>query len=214
VLGGGVRRSASALLSLFITSRTLRSASDLGGRELLRTYRKEDVMTSKPPTYFLIAYKRDSDDYCRGCHRASYKGDFKTFNFLTREELIPQIAEHLYQNHDLQCNEAGYECIILCDGVMIYDSIDNSGATSDRPDPDWDNLAEDAVVITYDDDANHANSLIAEARAISDQRWKAKLAADKLAEEKKAEQKRREHQEWQRKEYERLKAVFSAEANK
>ncbi len=63
------------------------------------------------PKYLLIAYKESSDDYCKGCHMASYPSDLKIHESENPEE-ITKILAHLWAD-DLRCNETGYEDITL-----------------------------------------------------------------------------------------------------
>ena len=43
--------------------------------------------------YLVIGYNGDYDDYCMGCHMASYPSDFVLEEDLTEEEMIALVAE-------------------------------------------------------------------------------------------------------------------------
>lgn len=70
--------------------------------------------------YTLIAYKPDSDDYCRGCHMASYSSDLIIFNALDVNKIIDKMVE-CNTNIELNdnCNEAGYKFSIYKNGIII-----------------------------------------------------------------------------------------------
>lgn len=70
--------------------------------------------------YLFIAYKPDSEDYCRGCRMAEYSSDFESANHLTAAKLAEKWAEYLYRNTQLRCNEAGYQFSIYLDGFQVY----------------------------------------------------------------------------------------------
>lgn len=69
--------------------------------------------------YLLIAYKPSSDDYCRGCHMASYSSDLCIINNLTLDEVINEASNFLCKNEFLDCNEVGYNLSIFKNGVQI-----------------------------------------------------------------------------------------------
>jgi hypothetical protein len=80
--------------------------------------------------YTFIAYKPDSDDFCRGCHMASYSSDFCLEIGLDREGLINMWANFLFKNKVLQCNEDGYDFVVLSSNEKLYDMgchIDDTG---------------------------------------------------------------------------------------
>lgn len=62
----------------------------------------------------VMAYKSDSDDYCRGCHMASYSSDFKWLSNASKEETIEFIASVLSYVTDR--GECSYEVTVLIDG--------------------------------------------------------------------------------------------------
>jgi hypothetical protein len=66
--------------------------------------------------YTLIAYKPSSDDYCRGCHMASYSSDFEVFCTDNEEELLNKWLNIQKTKRTLDTNEAGYEITLLSDG--------------------------------------------------------------------------------------------------
>ena len=57
-------------------------------------------------SYLAVCYKPNSDDYCRGCHMASYDSEHHT-RVLEEEELIDFISDLLAQ--PLDCGEKGFE---------------------------------------------------------------------------------------------------------
>lgn len=84
---------------------------------------------STPVLYFLIAYKPNSDDYCRGCHMASYSSNFESHANLTQPKLVEELAKLLFYNYYTQTGESGYSYQILRDGVLVHDSIEDKPAT-------------------------------------------------------------------------------------
>ncbi len=64
-----------------------------------------------PTEYTLIAHKPESSDYCRGCHMASYSGDYSTHHYITAAEVIDAAAGYLAK--PLRCNEAGYTLTLI-----------------------------------------------------------------------------------------------------
>lgn len=67
--------------------------------------------------YTLVAYKPSSDDYCRGCHMATYYSDFKLTQATIPDEIIHAAAQLLTENQFMDTNEAGFELTLLEDGV-------------------------------------------------------------------------------------------------
>lgn len=57
--------------------------------------------------FILIAYKPNSEDYCRGCHMASYSSDLQQLETDNEQELIDFWAGLLATK--LDHNEEGYE---------------------------------------------------------------------------------------------------------
>jgi len=57
--------------------------------------------------YLVVAYKPNSDDYCRGCHMASYDSEHHARRFEKEDELIDFISDLLSQ--PLDCGEDGFE---------------------------------------------------------------------------------------------------------
>ena len=86
-------------------------------------------------TYTLIAYKPNSSDRCRGCLMASYSSDFEELTTSNPNEIISRLAEILKRNLQLECNEGGYDPILLFkNGIKLYDSYfpsDDSTAEED-----------------------------------------------------------------------------------
>ena len=69
--------------------------------------------------YLFIAHKPDSEDYCRGCLMASYRGGFEIENHLDWEGLKEIYAKYVLKNQNLQCNEAGWTMYVFKDGIKI-----------------------------------------------------------------------------------------------
>lgn len=65
----------------------------------------------------IIAYKPDSEDYCRGCHMASYGSDFIIETFTNAEEMITLVKEIL--NRKMRVNEVGYTITVIVNGTII-----------------------------------------------------------------------------------------------
>ncbi len=60
--------------------------------------------------YTLTLHKPDSDDYCRGCHMASYPGNFEFIYDISEEKLISTVAD--YMTVKLEYHEVGYSSYI------------------------------------------------------------------------------------------------------
>lgn len=73
--------------------------------------------------YTLIAYKPNSDDYCRGCHMATYSSDLCVINGLNDENLLLECADFLTKNKNLDYNEDGYQFAILFDDKIVIDNL-------------------------------------------------------------------------------------------
>lgn len=67
-------------------------------------------------TYFLIANKPDSADYCMGCLMESYPSDYIEEHNLTEEALIERIAE--LDSKPLGYGEDGYSFTYMEEPVM------------------------------------------------------------------------------------------------
>lgn len=61
--------------------------------------------------YGLIAYKPNSDDYCKGCHMASYSSDFICEFGLNQEQIVDKLIELIYYKCDT--GEEGYEQVLI-----------------------------------------------------------------------------------------------------
>jgi len=64
-------------------------------------------MNTLESQYLLIAYKPNSNDYCRGCHMASYSSDFIHYESDNFDHIVQKLAECYAFETD--CGEAGYE---------------------------------------------------------------------------------------------------------
>ena len=72
--------------------------------------------------YTFIAYKPNSDDYCRNCHMASYSSDFFSMVTPYRQDLIEIWSDYLLKNLELKANERGYDFGIMS-GNATYGSL-------------------------------------------------------------------------------------------
>lgn len=81
--------------------------------------------------YTVIAYKPDSEDYCRGCRMASYSSDLCIHNRLTRKEAIDTYKNYLVKAYDLRVGEAGYSITIICDSFIFFSDAE-SGCIPDE----------------------------------------------------------------------------------
>lgn len=134
-------------------------------------------------TYTVFAYKPDSDDYCRGCHVASYSSDFEYKITDDREEVIKFLVEKYRANKHMDYNETEYGITLLFNGKEPCD---------------------EAVEAT--------KNMMAEAEVIAErEEIEAKAAAEKEAAHKKAVQEaeaKAKQEEADRKTYEKLKAKY------
>lgn len=64
----------------------------------------------------ILAYKPDSEDYCRGCHMASYSSDFQRKSSENSEEIAEFLAGLMFLNSHFDKNESGYEFTWLFNG--------------------------------------------------------------------------------------------------
>lgn len=81
------------------------------------------------PFYFLIAYKRNSQDTCRGCLMASFESDFESHGPLTRGELVTHLTTLDIQAINGARGEASHLIQIHRNGIPVFDSI-YSGSSS------------------------------------------------------------------------------------
>ena len=63
--------------------------------------------------YILIVYKPNSNDYCRGCHMASYSSDHEIIDTDDRSYVVDAYAKYL--SFEPQCGEEEYEISLFCD---------------------------------------------------------------------------------------------------
>jgi hypothetical protein len=165
-------------------------------------------------TYFLVAYKPNSSDSCRGCVMDEFASAFNSLQTSTRETLVDRLADLLYQNKLTARGEADYEFQLLHNGVLVHDGIDG------QPSSYYDRYFDSTTVDEYDeaeaikmaelDVTVHADvkAIFAEATAEAERLYALKLQSARMAEERKlAEQALRKEAE-QRKEYERLQQLF------
>lgn len=67
--------------------------------------------------YTLIAYKPNNDDYCMGCHMASFSSDFELFCTTSEEELLDKWLDIRKAERQFDEHEAKYEITILFNGI-------------------------------------------------------------------------------------------------
>jgi hypothetical protein len=73
----------------------------------------------------ILAYKSDSDDYCRGCVMARYSSDFQWKSSMDRGEIEEFLAGLMFANKHLDHGEAGYEITFLFNGEECNDEWDS-----------------------------------------------------------------------------------------
>lgn len=78
------------------------------------------------PKYLLIAYKPNSDDYCRGCHMSSYDSHFVNVESEDIDDIITTLAR--LKSEEFRCNEKGY------DEILIYGPEEDIGYIHMRAD--------------------------------------------------------------------------------
>lgn len=155
-------------------------------------------------TYIFIAYKPDSDDYCRGCVVARYGSDFVHEPTNDAQRLAKIWGNCLFKNKTLDCNEVGYDIIIYRNGQIGYDTSNSSGFTNDGIDydaEDW-KEQEQAQKLTQAD----LEEILKQAEIIADQ----KVELKKAEEQAEANRKQQEEQDRRRAEFERLKKEFGS----
>ena len=69
--------------------------------------------------YTLIAYKPNNDDYCMGCHMASYSSDFELFHTIDKQELVNKWLSIHQQERSHDDRECGYDITILVNGQPL-----------------------------------------------------------------------------------------------
>lgn len=168
--------------------------------------------------YTLIMHKSDSYDYCRGCLMDSYTSDFEFSNYLTRDTLIERLAELAYKNLNLRINESGYKFIVLKDGVVLYNDIDemrcNTPDYVDRVygiynenDPQFYDKLEEAERMSEIAKVE-IGKIMSEAKTFAQNRIDQEKLAKQQAEIKQKELDQKRHEENQRAHYEQLKKKF------
>jgi len=155
--------------------------------------------------YLFIAYKPDSDDYCRGCRMASYSADFISANHLAEDQLVSVWADVLFKNLNLDYNEAGYEIQVYDNGVKVWDG--NYSCCDSPYDEDMDDDEVDKRDREYVERIApiHDNAVTEAQRLQNDKKEKEALAAAakrQIDDQAMAEQRRQQ--------YEKLKKEFEA----
>lgn len=138
--------------------------------------------------YTLVAYKENSDDYCRGCVMARYDSDFEYLTTQSEEELISWWASYKTMNAFMEYNESGYGFFFFINGIH---SDDYSGEGDD-----------------WEEKYNHIKSIKKRVDALADEKIKTKKAeeAEKERQKEVAQQQYCDQQE--RQQYEKLKKKF------
>lgn len=158
--------------------------------------------------YTFIAYKPDSDDYCRGCHMCSYASDFISEQRLDREELVREWANVMVKNENTRVSEKGYEVQVYENGILIEDEINGQAHYEDfeRPDePDSDQAME-----RYDTSMSALAQIEKEAQALADHLLNAKKQEKAAEEAAKASAAEACEKERRRQQFERLKSEFQS----
>lgn len=148
--------------------------------------------------FTFIAYKRDSEDTCRGCHMASYPSDFISESQLSADQLKDSWAEVLLKNKRLLVNEAGYQIQVFNNGILAYS---DHGSTEHYDD--------------YDDANQHITDAITGVHIIKalaetecESRNEAHIRKEKEASLARWAEKANQEKEDRRKTFERLQAEF------
>ena len=95
--------------------------------------------------YTVIAYKPDSNDYCMGCHMASYSSDMQWLSSENEEEVAQFIAEFIKKNHFSECGEDNYEFTYLYNGLENPYDEDSDSCPFDDILKDAELLAKDKI---------------------------------------------------------------------
>jgi hypothetical protein len=72
----------------------------------------------------ILAYKSESEDYCRGCVMARYSSDFKWKSSMDRGEIEEFLADIMFANKHLDTGESGYDITFLFNGEECNDVTD------------------------------------------------------------------------------------------
>lgn len=73
--------------------------------------------------YMFVTYKPTSDDFCMGCHMATYSSDYEISYELTEDALIERWGHFLFLNMNLDCNEVGYDFWVFRNGLPVPDDV-------------------------------------------------------------------------------------------
>ena len=151
-------------------------------------------MSELNKVYTLVAYKPESDDYCKGCHMEHYYAQFDMAISENEEDIIKKWSSCLVTNKELRPNEEPWEMNLLINGRSASHSPGNIEPDSDEEDEWIKNFNEEVSRISY------------KAKEAADQAY-TKLVEDrkKAIEEEKIQQQEEEMQQ-KRKQFERLKA--------
>jgi hypothetical protein len=75
--------------------------------------------------FTVIAYKPDSEDYCRGCLMSSYPSDMEFICSDNKDEVVEFLAEYKKHNAFLDSGEDGYEFTYLYNGSVATETEEN-----------------------------------------------------------------------------------------
>lgn len=153
--------------------------------------------------YILICYKPSSDDYCRGCHMASYSDDFKSFGLLTREKLIEKWAE--FKSKEMRINEVGYSFQVYYKGFRVFDDTQENEDFHLQDEDEYDKYEEEFKKIDSESDIDKIRMEVEDAAEIARE---AERQRKEKAEEMLRKQKDQQRNETELAEYKRLRKKF------
>ena len=157
--------------------------------------------------FLFLAYKPNSDDYCWGCHMASYSSNFEIHSRIKSSEALISIwADIINRNKNLSVGEKGYEVQIYENGKCVYDDIYGGMSYEDFESEYPDNFVE-----ICDQKVEAMLKLKEEAEKKATEQHQAKKEREQAQELLKQEKEEAAKKESRRKEYERLKNEFSQE---
>ena len=159
--------------------------------------------------FSLIAYKPNSDDFCRGCLMASYSSEFECLSNISQAELVDNLSDFMVKNASKRCGEADFKFTVFNDsGIKVYDNDypiydEQNRYTGEETDSIYDEmLAREKVsnsIIT--DIFGQANFLaIDKKKVIDDQKA--------LDEKSKLENRKKDREAQERRQYEELSLKF------
>jgi hypothetical protein len=160
--------------------------------------------------FLFIAYKSDSQDYCRNCLMASYHGDFIVENHIDSEKLVEKWSELLYKNLNLGCNESGYKFYIFKNGIKVYDEYratwDGAEIYGYNTDEYYEHLTD--LEEQESKDSLEISEIYTKAKELADIKQNNKILGEKHKENEKRLKRAAEDKEKRRIEFEMLKKEF------